>query len=247
MTLLENIYQDREAGKKRLAVLVDPDWFNSPDHVLDLALRLNEVRIDYLLYGGSLITKPKSFDSLSILKKATEIPIILFPSGPGQIRSEADAILFLSLISGRNPEYLIGHHVVAAPILSKMDLEVLPVGYMIVGSGKTTTAEYVSNTAPLPYHKPEIAAATAMAGEMLGLKLIYMDGGSGAEKPISKEMIEQVRSCTKIPLIVGGGIKSKDQAISAFESGADIVVVGSAVEKNLELLSDLIMSKSFGS
>jgi len=246
-TVLDSIKLSALKKEKSLAVLADPDWFHSGDQVLDFAKRINESAVDYLFYGGSLITESKDFDSLAILKDTVRTPIVLFPSSPGQIRAEADAILFLSLISGRNPEYLIGHHVTAAPLLKKLDLEILPVGYMLVGSEKTTTAEYVSNTAPIPRHKPEIAAATAMAGEMLGLKLLYLDAGSGADQAVSGDMIGAVKNQVGLPLIVGGGIRSVEEASLAYDAGADLIVVGNAIEMNPDLIGALSLCKSTAS
>ena len=148
-------------------------------------------------------------------------------------------MLFLTLISGRNPELLIGHHVVAAPMIRKTQLEVMPVGYMLIDGGKPTTASYMSHTSPIPANKPEIAVCTAMAGEMLGLKLLYLDAGSGAENPVSAEIISAVREATDLPIIVGGGIRTAEQAGKAAKAGATVVVVGNALEKDPGLISQL--------
>lgn len=175
------------------------------------------------------------------LKKLLNVPLMLFPGNLLQISQGADAILFLSLISGRNPDLLIGNHVIAAPLLKQSGMEVMPTGYMLVDSGRPTSAHYMSNTTPIPYDKPEIAACTAMAGEMLGLQLLYMDAGSGAEKTISTEMISAVAGAVGIPLIVGGGIRSKKQAEAILKAGADIIVVGNAFEseRNDALMFDI--------
>jgi putative glycerol-1-phosphate prenyltransferase len=241
--ILDSIYQARAEGKKLLTLLIDPDSLQHADHVIDVIRKAEAASVDFIFFGGSLITKTEEFDSLKMIKEITSIPVILFPSSPAQIRSEADAILFLSLLSGRNPEYLIGHHVAAAPILKDSSLEILPTGYLLIGCGRPTTAEYVSGTQPIPYHKPGIAAATAMAGEMLGLKLIYLDGGSGADKAVSLEMISEVRKSTNLPLIVGGGIRSGEAARKAFEAGADMIVVGNGAEENPDLIRELSLSK----
>jgi len=241
--ILDSIIQAKAEGKKLLALLIDPDSIQNEDQVMDVVNKAESTSIDYILFGGSLITKTEEFDSLKMIKEITKIPVVLFPSSPAQIRTEADAILFLSLLSGRNPEYLIGHHVAAAPILKNSNLEILPTGYLLIGCGRPTTAEYVSGTQPIPYHKPDIAAATAMAGEMLGLKLIYLDGGSGADKAVSAEMITQVRKSTDLPLIVGGGIRSGKAAAKAFEAGADMIVVGNAAEDNPDLIQELSLTK----
>ncbi len=241
--ILDSIIQAKAEGKKLLALLIDPDSIQNEDQVMDVVRKAENASFDYIFFGGSLITQTEEFDSLKMIKEITNIPVILFPSSPAQIRTEADAILFLSLLSGRNPEYLIGHHVAAAPILKNSNLEILPTAYILIGCGRPTTAEYVSGTQPIPYHKPAIAAATAMAGEMLGLKLIYLDGGSGADKAVSAEMITQVRKSTDLPLIVGGGIRSGKTAAKAFEAGADMIVVGNAAEDNPDLIQELSLTK----
>ncbi len=189
--------------------------------------------------GGSLLTTDNLTQTVNICKANTTIPVILFPANSLHIDNGADAILFLSLISGRNPEFLIGQHILAAPALKRSKLEILPTGYILVDTGKPTTVTYISNTTPIPYEKDSIAACTALAGEFLGLKLIYMDGGSGAEKPISKSMIKAVCATIDVPLIVGGGINSVEKAKNALEAGADIIVVGNALEKSPELLKEI--------
>jgi putative glycerol-1-phosphate prenyltransferase len=153
-----------------------------------------------------------------------------------QINPGADAILLLSLISGRNPDLLIGKHVIAAPYLKRSGLEILPTGYMLIESGNSTTALYMSNSLPIPWNKDEIAVSTAIAGEMLGLKLIYMDGGSGADKPVSASMVRKVKQNISIPLVIGGGIRTPEAAAERFRAGADIIVVGNAIETDNSLL-----------
>jgi putative glycerol-1-phosphate prenyltransferase len=175
-----------------------------------------------------------------MIKSLTSIPIILFPGSPLQLSSQADALLLLSLISGRNAEYLIGNHVVAAPFLRESGIEIVPTGYMLINGGKQTSVSYMSNTQPIPADKPDIALATAMAGEMLGLKIIYLDAGSGAINPVPLNMIASIAAGVSIPVIVGGGIRTPDAVRNAYESGADVVVVGNATETNQSLLSELI-------
>ncbi len=165
--------------------------------------------------------------------------MVLFPGNSLHIEPTADAILFLSLISGRNPEFLIGQHVIAAPLLRKSGLEVLPTGYMLVDSGAQTTVSYISGTMPLPADKPGVAACTAMAGEMLGLQLMYLDAGSGARRPVSPDMIAAVRSVVDVPIIVGGGINSGEKAYNALKAGADLIVVGNGIEQDPDLLPQL--------
>ncbi len=161
---------------------------------------------------------------------------MLFPGNNYHVHSAADAIFFLSLISGRNPEYLIGQHVIAAPALKQSGLEIISTGYMLVDCGRQTTVSYISNTTPMPYDKKDVAVCTAVAGELLGLRLLYLDGGSGAQKPVSAEMVEAVRLATNVPLIVGGGINTPQKAVELLSAGADMIVIGNGIEKDINLL-----------
>lgn len=219
-------------------MLIDPDNVdeNACKRIAQLA---QENNVDFLFVGGSLLTTDNLTQTVKICKENTNIPVILFPANSLHIDNQADAILFLSLISGRNPEFLIGQHILAAPALKRSKLQILPTGYILIDTGKPTTVTYISNTTPIPYEKDSVAACTALAGELLGLKIIYMDGGSGAEKPISANMIKAVRKTIEVPLIVGGGINSVEKAKNALEAGADIIVVGNALEKSPELLKEI--------
>ncbi|MFM7858045.1 MAG: phosphoglycerol geranylgeranyltransferase, partial [Flammeovirgaceae bacterium] len=178
-------------------------------------------------------------DVIKHIKNNTSIPVLIFPGSSLQIDPSADALLFLSLISGRNPDLLIGQHVIAAPILKNNKLEVIPTGYILINSGKTTSVAYISNTTPIPEDKYSLAACTALAGEMLGLRLIYLDAGSGAENEINAKMINTVRKTVKAPLIVGGGINTSRKAIAALDAGADVIVIGNALEKDPNLLTEI--------
>lgn len=229
-TVLEHIQQLRSQGRKGLALLIDPDKTDA-DYCHQLAETIKEAPINLLFVGGSLVTKKREQSLIEELRTYFDLPIVLFPGSVFQIDPAADALLFLSLISGRNPEMLIGKHVEAAPLLKGSELEVIPTGYMLVESGTLTTAHYMSGTLPIPHNKPEVAMCTALAGELLGLKLLYLDGGSGAKNPVSVEMIQQVRGAVQAPLIVGGGIRSAAGARKAFDAGADLIVVGTAVEE----------------
>ena len=224
------------SSKKQFAVLVDPDKYDSTK-LLDLVAMAKEAAVSYLFVGGSLLSEGNLDTTIKVIKDNCDIPVIIFPGDEMQINGRADALLLLSLISGRNPDLLIGKHVIAAPYLKRSGLEVLPTGYMLIDSGKSTTALYMSNSLPIPRNKDEIAVSTAMAGEMLGLKLIYMDGGSGAEMPVSISMIEKVKQNISIPLIVGGGIRTPETAAERFRAGADIIVVGNAIETDNSLLT----------
>lgn len=195
--------------------------------------------VDYFFVGGSLVVTDTLDKVVSTIKSKCTIPVVLFPGSPDQITPKADALLYLSLISGRNPELLIGQHVISAPFVKQSGLEIMPVGYMLVDGGTPTTVSYISNTNPIPSNKSDIASCTAMAGEMLGLKLIYMDAGSGAQRAIPTAMIQQVAKYIQIPLIIGGGITTAAKAKENCIAGADIIVVGNAVEKDPALIREI--------
>lgn len=231
-----NLVQARVQRRKQFALLIDPDRVdeNSLNQTLDLAVK---AKVDLLFVGGSLLTRDSLDAVLTTIKSNCNIPVILFPGSTLQINEKADAIFFLSLISGRNAELLIGQHVTAAPYLKNSSLEILATGYILIDGGSPTTVSYISNTFPIPANKPEIAVCTAIAGEMLGLKLIYMDAGSGAKTPITEQMIAAVSSQINIPIIVGGGITTPEKAIANCKAGADVIVVGNAIEKNPDLIA----------
>ncbi len=236
MAILDTISAQRQAGASLIAQLVDPDDAKSFDLLADRVYQAERAGVDMLFIGGSLITQSHGFDPVSAIKEMSRLPIVTFPSTPLQLHEEADAVLFLSLISGRNPEYLIGHHVAAAPIMRHMDLEVIPTGYMLVDCGAPTTAQYISHSMPMPYDKPEIAASTALAGQMLGLKVIYLDGGSGSQRSIHPDMVAAVKEWVEIPIVVGGGIRTAQQAEELLAAGADVLVVGNAAWKDPEIM-----------
>lgn len=198
--------------------------------------------VDFFFIGGSLITHYQMDRLIGQIREYTDIPTVLFPGNSLHITPSADAILLLSLISGRNPEFLIGQHVTAAPLLKKSNLEILPTGYLLIESGRTTTVSYISNTIPIPSDKPDIAACTALAGEMLGLHYLFLDAGSGALHPVPAPMIRAVRQATQIPLIVGGGIDTVAKALLALEAGADVIVVGNALERDPAFLAEVALS-----
>jgi phosphoglycerol geranylgeranyltransferase len=239
MKILDILRDRHKQGKKSIAVLVDPDKVEGKSQLAHLINLASENCIDFFFVGGSLVTTNNLSDVVSEIKENVGIPVVLFPGNSMQLDPGADAILFLSLISGRNPDLLIGQHVVAAPILKHNHIEVMPTGYMLVNSGKITSVAYISNTMPIPEDKYSLAACTAMAGEMLGLQLIYLDAGSGAEREISAKMISAVRKSVDLPLLVGGGINTTRKAIAALEAGADMIVIGNALEKNPDLLIEI--------
>ena len=242
-TIYNKIIKGHEANKKSLAVLIDPDNldFSVLEHKIQLSVKAG---VDYFFLGGSLIADDCLDKALDIIQKNCDIPTVIFPGTVQQINSKADSILLLSLISGRNPETLIGKHVAAAPILKASGLEIISTGYMLIDSGRATTASYISNTSPIPRDKPQIAACTALAGEMLGLKLMFLDGGSGALNPVPDKMVAATRKTVGCPIIVGGGIKTAEKAKSLYDSGADIVVVGNAFEENAELILEIASAKN---
>ena len=234
----KSFFDAKQRGNKRLAVLIDPDKMRlgNVSRVIDLAVRAGA---DYFFVGGSLVVNDMMDYCLDAIRDVGNIPSVLFPGSPQQINAKADAILFLSLISGRNADLLIGQHVIAAPMLRRTPLEVISTGYMLVDGGAPTTASYISSTHPIPSNKEDIALCTALAGEMLGLRTMYLDAGSGAKNPVSELMITAVSHNINVPLIVGGGMRSPERAAANARAGADIIVVGNAFEKNPELVLEM--------
>ncbi len=231
ISLVSHLLSLKKSNHKGLAILMDPDKV-SEDQMDILTTFATDCDATFFLVGGSLVGDRSIQRIIPLLKSKTDIPVIIFPGSVHQVSPEADGILFLSLISGRNADLLIGKHVEAAPLLKKTQLEVIPTGYLLIDSGKLTTAHYISNTLPIPRNKPDIAAYTALAGQYLGMNLIYLDGGSGAEYPVPPDMIQAVSEQISVPLLVGGGIRTIEAAQTAWDAGADIVVIGSALEEN---------------
>jgi phosphoglycerol geranylgeranyltransferase len=238
MNIYKTITSIKGKKSKKFAVLIDPDKTDRKKLItlIDIASKCG---VDFFFVGGSLLTNDTLDLTIKVIKGNCTIPVILFPGNTLQINKNADALLLLSLISGRNPEMLIGKHVIAAPYLKASKLEIIPTGYMLVESGKPTAALYMSNSTPIPSDKYDIAVCTAMAGEMLGLKLIYLDAGSGAIISISEKMIAMVKEKISVPLIVGGGIRTPAKAHDVCHAGADLVVVGNAIEENSRLIENI--------
>ncbi|MFK8101924.1 MAG: geranylgeranylglyceryl/heptaprenylglyceryl phosphate synthase [Saprospiraceae bacterium] len=240
--MTQQIYQSlqiaKSQGEKKFVVLIDPDKIRlgNMDKVLELAVK---AKVDYFFIGGSLIVNNMLDQCLTSIRERCDIPMVLFPGNSFQLSYRADAILFLSLISGRNADLLIGKHVVSAPYLKMSPLEIISTGYMLVDGGVPTTVSYMSNTQPIPANKDDVALCTAMAGELLGLKMMYMDAGSGAANPVSTSMVETVSSGIQIPLIVGGGIRTPEKALANAKAGADVIVVGNAIEEQPELILEM--------
>ena len=227
-------FQDK--SRKKLAVLIDPDK-PTDAQIMSIIEKAKAADVDFFFVGGSLLVTDSLDHCIKLIKEHCDIPVLIFPGNSLQISKYCDGFLLLSLISGRNPEMLIGRHVIAAPYLKLYGNEIIPTGYMLIDSGKATSVTYMSDTTPIPHDKDDIAMCTAIAGEMLGLKLIYLEAGSGALMPVSTSMISKVSQMIKIPLIVGGGIKTPEMAADAVKAGADVIVIGTAFEKEPELLN----------
>lgn len=224
--------------KKMLVVLIDPDKHNQNSLITTLEI-VKQFPPDFILVGGSLVSKMIN-KTIEIIKEQTAIPVFLFPGNLLQICDKADGILLLSLISGRNPEYLIGNHVLAAPFLKSTGMEIIPTGYILVETGLKTAVEYISNTTAIPAGKTDIVVSTALAGEMLGLKMIYLEGGSGADTPVNKSLISEIKRNISVPLIIGGGIRTTAQAQEAYSAGADMIVLGNILEEEPALLEEFV-------
>ncbi len=236
--IYKELLERKQKGQKSFAVLIDPDKVNPP--AIEQLVKLSvEASVDYFLVGGSLVISNQLDEVVQQIKAACDIPVILFPGSPSQISKYADGLLYLSLISGRNPELLIGQHVISAPFVKQSGLEIISTGYMVVDGGAPTTVSYISNATPLPSDKNEIAMCTAMAGEMLGMKVIYMDAGSGAKRAISESMIQAVAQQIEAPLIIGGGITDPEKAYRNCKAGADVIVIGNAIEKDANLIKEM--------
>jgi len=238
-TIYKQIETAKLTNQKLLAILLDPDkivW----ERITDLINKINQSPATHVFIGGSLVKSNMLDDLIVRIKQDCVLPIVLFPGHPSQISNYADGILFLSLLSGRNPDYLIEHQVRAAPILKQTQLEIIPTAYLLIESGSETAVERISKTSPLDRDNLDLVLATALAGEMLGNKLIYLEAGSGAEKAVPLEMIELVAQNTNIPLIVGGGIVDLQGIQNAYQSGADLVVIGTAFENDIDFFNSPI-------
>lgn len=236
MTIYNDILQSKISNQKLLAILLDPDKIDLDNSEI-LIEKINQSPATHIFIGGSLVENNIIDDLIIKIKENCDLPIVLFPGNPSQISDKADAILFLSLISGRNPDYLIEHQVQAVPILKQTNLEVISTGYILIESGTETAVERVSKTIPLARNNPEYILQTAQAGELLGNKLIYLEAGSGADYPIPKEMIKLVSQNIEIPLLVGGGIVDLLGIQKAYNSGADLVVIGTAFENDINFFN----------
>ncbi|MEA5458978.1 geranylgeranylglyceryl/heptaprenylglyceryl phosphate synthase [Arcicella sp. LKC2W] len=236
--IYSTILQFKKERKKGFAVLIDPDKVNW-DTLSMLIQNSIHAKVSFFFIGGSLVSNYILEQLIDYIKKTCSIPVVLFPGNNLHITSNADAILFLSLISGRNPDFLIGHHVIAAPILKQSKIEIIPTSYLLIDGDKKTSVSYISNTTPIPADQINIAKCTAMAGEMLGHQLIFMDAGSGANNHVPVKMVFEVKKELNNPLIIGGGINNANKAKLILEAGADMIVVGNGIEKNIGLIQEI--------
>lgn len=238
-TIYQNILKSIASEEKLLAVLIDPDKF-ALDNTKGFIEKLNQSIATHIFVGGSTVEADVTELLVSEIKIHTKLPIVLFPGDVTQITNKADGLLFLSLISGRNPEYLIGKHVASISKLRSTSLEVLPTGYILIENGNVTAVQRVTGTLPMPKSNDQDIVDTAKAGELLGMKLIYLEAGSGAKEPIAPQTINLVKQELQIPLIVGGGIRNRKQLEQAYQSGADLVVIGTAFEEDESFFKVLI-------
>jgi len=234
--ILQHIITSKKAGKKLLAVLLDPDKVKL-NEVSKLSQKVNK-KADFIFVGGSTVSNGDTEKLVHQLKKLTHIPIILFPGDYTQLTDEADAVLFLSLLSGENPEYLINQQIKSVPLLHKSQIEIIPTGYILIDGGVETSVQKVSNTTPIDNSNDKLVSHVALAGMYMGKQLIYLEAGSGAKTPVSTAIIKTVINELTIPLIVGGGIRTKKQLDNAYNAGADLVVIGTAFENNLQLFDE---------
>ncbi len=241
MKVYKNILEIKSRGQKQLAVLIDPDAV-SISKVHKLVDKALAAQVDCFYIGGSLVNYTRMESVLTLLKEISPIPVIIFPGNTNQLSNNADAVLFLSLISGRNPDLLIGKHVESIPFLKQSNIEVISTGYILIDGGNNSSVAYMSNTTPIPASKTDIITSTALAGEYLGMKMIYLEAGSGALLPVSTTTIRKVSKEISVPLIVGGGIKTPEKAAAAAQAGADIIVIGNILEKEPELVMDLSLA-----
>ena len=237
--IYNNILTSISNKEKLLAVLIDPDKIKIED-VSNFIKNVNASVATHIFIGGSSVRVNETENLVTEIKKLTKLPLVLFPGDIIQITKQADALLFLSLISGRNPEYLIGKHVEAVSKLRQIDLEVIPTGYILIENGKKTAVEKVTDTQPMSRKNIPFVIDTALAGELLGMKLLYLEAGSGATHPVDTKMISETKKAIQIPLIVGGGIKTKQQLDDAYHFGADLVVIGTAFEEDINFFDELV-------
>jgi len=234
-----NIIQQIASKKGQVAVLIDPEKSSDKNYLKKIVEKATFAGVHYFFVGGSTVSHSEFEACLKHLKSLTKIPIVIFPGASHQLSDKADAILFLNLISGRNPDFLIGHQVNAAPELHKMNMEIIPTAYMLIDGGKKTSVQYVSQTTPIPRDQHTIALNTSLAGKMMGNAVLYFDAGSGANFPVDSKLIALVAKETQSPIIVGGGIRSIEKMEELAKSGANVLVIGNHIEENIDFLLDI--------
>ena len=228
---LKNLQISKRQGEKRFAVLLDPDKIPTGQELYNWLNEIEQSGATDILIGGSHLSKGNTEELVKNAKKQTSLPVVLFPGSPEQVTQHADVLLFLSLVSGRNADLLIGRHVEAAPLIMAMDIETIATAYLLVGDGPLTTAAYITQTLPIPSAKPELAVATASAAVLLGMQAVYLDAGSGAANSIPTEVVSAVSNAVDVPIIVGGGIRDFEGMERVWAAGADLVVLGTVLEK----------------
>jgi putative glycerol-1-phosphate prenyltransferase len=237
-SILQDILEAKKQGKKSLAILLDPDKVEFSE-IKETIIKINQSKADYIFIGGSTVEKGLTEKCVLEIKRLSEIPVILFPGDYSQLTPQLDAVLFLALISGRNPEYLIEQQIQSVPFLEKNKVECISTGYILIDGGTKTATQIVSNTTPISQKDIQLIEHTALAGQYLGNQLIYLEAGSGAKKPVSETIIKNISQKCSIPIIVGGGIRSRKAIQSAYDHGADIVVIGTAFEENENFLQNV--------
>lgn len=235
----KNILNQFAAKKGQIAVLIDPEKTNQQEELKALVEKAEFAKIDYFFVGGSTVTRSDFQQTVSILKKSTQIPVVLFPGDYQQLSDEADALLYLSLLSGRNPEYLIGQHVRSAQEVLKLGIEVIPTAYLLIDGGKSSAVAYVSQTIPIAQEAESIALSTAIAGVLQGKKVVYFDAGSGAKKTVPTSLIQDSVELLDALIIVGGGVHSIEQIEEFHQAGANVVVIGTKIEEDIDFLLDI--------
>lgn len=234
----KNTYKKISQNKGQIAILIDPENSFKEDLLITLLNKIEKAKVDYIFIGGSTVSKKEFETSINIISKHTKLPIVIFPGSHNQISKKADALLYLSLLSGRNPDYLIGHHVQSASELINMDIEIIPTGYILIDGGNLSTVAYVSQTTPIPRDQISIIKNTAIAGVLQGKKLLYFDAGSGAMKSIPPEIIKELLFL-ETPMIVGGGVKSIEEIENLKSSGVNVIVIGNHIEENHDFLNEI--------
>ena len=237
MSVFQSIINNIKKKGACYVVLIDPDK-NDQKSIISQIEAVNHSDVDAIFVGGSLMMDARYHDRVKQIKKISNVPVVLFPGGVNQINRNFDAMLFMSLLSGRNPHYLIGEQVVSAPIIKDLDIETIPTGYILLDGGIISSVEFMSGTRPIPMNKKDIVISHALAGQFLGMKLIYLEAGSGAKKSVARDIIQEVSNSINIPLIVGGGIKSPSVAEQAVKAGASIIVTGTIIEQDYECMND---------